>query len=500
MSSEKNQLLEFTIRTPSYEKIDDILFNLDNLSRFIWITGRVGVGKTHAMNYIYSRMKKKKGCCVINTNFNSRVEDNYIKELNREIINELKKKHKKVFLNIKFNEVPEISKEIKSNYEIKRFILLIDGLDKEIIKFLNLFNRQNQGCFERLVDNCYSFIITANGNYLKQIGSEYYLGETVRIEPFITRGQIRNFIRLIEKDYDPSSQVCLKLLEKSNGIPSKIMDNIKYIKDEEERLRAIHNKFIVNNLRKIDEICNKFTDPDFRDRLIEWLKIFPEQEDKTLALKLVEFIDYYDGHKIRKDLFEGYNLIKKEISPRDEWKEIIVCSSGNAGKSGEYILYRLRGVVNLDVNQCCHLYQLKERVFDEIEAIIFIDDFIGTGDQCSELWHEISYIPDSIEKYLFVLSGLKSGIEYAQKNTEFKILCMNILGDDKKIFSDENKYFTHEEKYKLLTICQNLGGNLDLGYGNSQVCVVFDHTTPNNTIKLIRGGNEFQGLFPRRGM
>ena len=298
---------------------------------------------------------------------------------------------------------------------------------------------------------------------------------------------------------DISPQACITILEKTGGIPAEIIKEATNLKNEEKRLENINNRFVREKIKKIDSISQKFPIPDFREQLINWLKYFPEFEDKLLALKLVNFTTYYSRKTIIEYLYNGYQKIKEQVSPHDDWKEIILCQAGEIGKSGGLLLYNLRRKANLVPSQCCSIKDLGDSRCIDSKAVVFVDDFIGTGNQCINLWNETYTLKKDLKQYFLVVSGIESGVKNAQMNTGFEIICGDILGEEKKLFSEKNTFFTNEEKERLFSISQRIGGKAYLGYRKSQVCVAFEHTTPNNTITLLSGDSNTKGLFPRGG-
>jgi len=496
----ENELLKTTVRTEFYDRVDDILFNLDSVSRFIWIIGPKGSGKTHALGYIKHKLLKDKETCVIKINFReNRWDNDIIKSFTDTVIDYLKKKYPKL-KNYLSDDLCVASKKISNLYGIKRYILTIDDMEKEEEFFKKFFSTYNQGLFESLIQYGYFFIVSATDNLIENLDVDFFSGENIRLEAFQSGGMIRNVVKAVCKNVDPTPQACITILEKTRGNPMLVVREAKKLEEEEERLDALNNKFIVENRKEIDDITHKFSITNFYEDIVQWLRIFPEIKDKYLALKILTFMDYYDGDDIRRALFEGYNSIIKEVSPKDEWGEIAICPASSLGKSGGYLTYRLKRVANLSDNQFINIDMLDEKFVKNKKAIIFVDDFIGTGNQCVELWNKIHDIARYTRLYLLVLYSLEKGLDRVKRKTGFKIVYDKVVNNEKLIFSEKNKFFSEAEKERILQICEYIGGKDYLGYENSQACIAFEHTTPNNTIVLLRGNRNFRGLFSRMGV
>lgn len=151
---------------------------------------------------------------------------------------------------------------------------------------------------------------------------------------------------------------------------------------------------------------------------------------------------------------------------------------------------------------------------DNLQALVFVDDFVGTGDSAigylAKLSNEVGDILSSGNFRVFFVAI--SGFEKAVGRVEEKIeeLKLNIavhlcdgLNDSHHCFSAISAIFSCEnERMAATDIAYRKGVALckqaPLGYGDCQALVVFSHNCPNNTLPILWDrGEHWTPLFRR---
>ena len=101
---------------------------------------------------------------------------------------------------------------------------------------------------------------------------------------------------------------------------------------------------------------------------------------------------------------------------------------------------------------------------------------------------------------------MKKGIDNVKNNTDFKVVCPQIFGDEYEVFSNESLVFTDAEKRDCAKqICESYGNDLEgidyaLGYKGSEALIGFHHNIPNNTLSVIwSSAKGWRPIFPRIG-
>lgn len=287
--------------------------------------------------------------------------------------------------------------------------------------------------------------------------------------------------------------------------------------DEKQKARIInYNKYIWEDRlgeKDIEDWLNNFNG-----------RVLNDNEEKEIAFDLLKNFLYYNENEIKylcKILFlifkrkkigeflmndssfrEAENLFKKYLE-KCRFSHI-----GRPSESGCFMLYYFRQNNKLPISIFLDRW---EDISQEIRSILFIDDFLGTGNTAVRFWKN-PIVQNIIEKhpnidlYYLVIFALKNGLVNVRTNTNFKIVSSQIFNEEYRIFSDESYIFLVKEKReKARCICENYGKYLEgnkyaLGYNNSEALLGFHHNIPNNTIPIIWSTkNDWYPLFKREG-
>lgn len=260
--------------------------------------------------------------------------------------------------------------------------------------------------------------------------------------------------------------------------------------------------FFRKNNKKIRELSNTFKGfPDVNNTKIEcWLDNF-EDKHKNLAIKLLDNIEYFNQSKIfqaSRDLLDQIKTLK-----RNDLSKVYFCFFGAPQKSGYAVLNMFAVANNLSgsnhTSKFKLLSELPQLTSEEEITIVFIDDFIGTGNQAVNFFNKIQHIiPENTEIILGVVAAFERGITNIQENANLGVICHKRLNEEDMLFSSKNKKFTENEKKILKEYCVKTEVSQTRGYGNCEALVVFPYRTPNNSVPILsvqkRGWN---GLFPR---
>jgi hypothetical protein len=152
-----------------------------------------------------------------------------------------------------------------------------------------------------------------------------------------------------------------------------------------------------------------------------------------------------------------------------------------------------------------------------VEAILIIDDFVGTGTQiCDNLTtfvgENVGDAQRGIPIILVTIAATKDGFEFVHEHIEeqfgerVKFRVCEVLDDRYTAFgNDATLWESESERNKAKSICLNLGVDIyrdnPLGFGNQGLLLVFPTTVPNNTIPILHSSGSrdkrWRPLFPR---
>lgn len=259
--------------------------------------------------------------------------------------------------------------------------------------------------------------------------------------------------------------------------------------------------FFRDHSNEINTLLTKFQSfPDISKTKIElWIENFSDQ-DRELALKVLDKVDYFSTARIFtacRDIFTQLKTLKN-----NDLSKVYFCNFGNPANSGQHLSSMFAAANGLTGSNSWRFKQVSELNDLSLErgiTLVFLDDFVGTGNQVLDYWGGIaSIVPQDADVYLGIVCAFEEGIQNIQENTEMKVLCHERLNDSNKLFSPSNPNFTQSEKDILINYCNSTGSRIPQGYGNCQAIVVLSYRTPNNTVSILSVQNEnWNGIFPR---
>jgi len=227
-----------------------------------------------------------------------------------------------------------------------------------------------------------------------------------------------------------------------------------------------------------------------------WLAQFDDNH-LDVGLKLLKHVEFYKQPRVVHELQVLHETLEQI---NDNQREMIFCAFGQAGKSGDSLLHTYRIANHIPtLSSFIHLTDLPDYVEREDLMLVFVDDFIGTGDQALKLWEKIQgVINEENQVYLMVLCATDNGIRHVEEGTRgrLSVVYNTVLHEDSKLFSDSNIKFTSEEKAILRDYCMKAGSDPE-GYGKSQLALIFYYRAPDNVISILRCDTKWKGLFPR---
>lgn len=132
-------------------------------------------------------------------------------------------------------------------------------------------------------------------------------------------------------------------------------------------------------------------------------------------------------------------------------------------------------------------------------ALIFLDDFIGSGDQIKLYWDTTlsQLIPPGQAVYLATMVATADGLDVVTNNTPFEVMTVHHVHPKNMlqtcgVFSNAEREVIREYSRKM--------GNTALGIGELELLIAFAHEAPDNTLSMLRGGanqKRWPGILPR---
>ena len=138
------------------------------------------------------------------------------------------------------------------------------------------------------------------------------------------------------------------------------------------------------------------------------------------------------------------------------------------------------------------------------DAIIFLDDFSGTGLTLETWWENVEPLVRPTGAAVFV--GLLVLNERARQRIErfAGVLAVDELDSTDNVFAGENTRFTNDDKARILENCRRTGcaPDFERGFGQCGLLLAFKHGCPNNSLPVLwyGAGARWSPLFNRRAI
>lgn len=240
--------------------------------------------------------------------------------------------------------------------------------------------------------------------------------------------------------------------------------------------------------------------------LIRWIHLF-EERDRKHVRALLECVIYLSESKIRQMLVDQNSALMTRlaavgISPN----KLIYIQIDDAGSSSPVMLNMLRDSAGLE-RLGCHLLDSRDslgisRTTNAIGdgALIYIDNFVGTGDQfCQARSMAARYVIGTFSEFLLVPSICEEGL-YKMGEVGIQPFAGHLHSKAERPLHDNSTILDREAKKRLRHVCEQIRPGDGLGYGQLATMVVLYSNAPDNVPALLRGNlnqRPFAGIFPR---
>ncbi|MBX7162662.1 MAG: hypothetical protein K1X49_03145 [Saprospiraceae bacterium] len=231
---------------------------------------------------------------------------------------------------------------------------------------------------------------------------------------------------------------------------------------------------------------NSITENDYE----KWLGQF-DKIDIPIITTLVQNIKYFSLKKTENSIEK---LFTEVIATTKTIERVLFIPVGYVVKSGSIVAYTFRKQNQIPENKFIPYTDLNNDTLLNIDFLVFIDDFIGTGHQCCEVWRDLSRKLKNLNSnpnlIYATIATTKQGKDEVESKTTFKVLTSCQIENSEIPFHDDSKIFTNSsDKERAKEIVSKYGKNLypkyPLGYKNNSLLVGFYYSTPNNTLPIF---------------
>ncbi len=246
-----------------------------------------------------------------------------------------------------------------------------------------------------------------------------------------------------------------------------------------------------------DIFDNSISDTEYS----KWINQF-ERADIPFIEILVSQIKYLSIRRTENHIRNLYSLLLTEIESIDH---VLFIPVGYVVKSGSVVAYSFRKLNQIPENRFIPYSDLDSKTLSGIKYLILIDDLVGTGNQCSEVWRDLTTKLNQFNADPQLIYATLVATEHGKKETEdkttFKVISSLIINNSEIPFREESKIFENENiKGKTKELVAKYGKDLypkyPLGYKDNSLLIGFYYSTPNNTLPIFWSShNNWQPLL-----
>jgi hypothetical protein len=241
-------------------------------------------------------------------------------------------------------------------------------------------------------------------------------------------------------------------------------------------------------------------------RAKKWVEQFQAKDRKAAGLLLKKVV--YLSEKTTRNILVQQNsaLMSRLAQVGLPPNKLIYVQVHDAGSSSPVMLNILRDAAGLD-RLGCHFVDAHDslklnKITNEVGegALIYVDDFVGTGKQfCEERKFAAQSVVGTFSEFLLVPCICEEGI-YRIAKEGVEAFAGHVHAKAERPLHDNSHLMDDDEKQRMREICAEISTRMALGYGQLATMVVLYRNAPNTVPSIFRGSPNqapFAGLFPR---
>jgi hypothetical protein len=242
--------------------------------------------------------------------------------------------------------------------------------------------------------------------------------------------------------------------------------------------------------------------------LMNWLRPYNAQDQHHL-LELLDSVNYLTEEETRRILVNQNRSLLNYLSLcKIPPEKIIYVQLHDAGSSSPVMLNMLRDAANLERRGCKFVDSNNVRRLNELTgeleegAIIYVDDFVGTGDQFEGVRQFIGeYILGSFSEFLLVPAICEEGVlKLGKLGVQPRAQYIHSIAE--RPLQETCTIFTKGIRERLCNLSFEVRSPdpYGLGYKNLASMIVLYRNAPDTVPYILRGSkdqNPRQGIFPR---
>jgi hypothetical protein len=257
------------------------------------------------------------------------------------------------------------------------------------------------------------------------------------------------------------------------------------------------------------------------ERLRRWYKNFQSDEEKYFAACIIDALIFRSDdqtaalltHLFQRPLVDLMRRDPPRSGPVVNWVERLrsnsrdvrlvaaIKRSDRPHKSAHVVSRLIKRQLGVNPDLIAKPWELAPHALHQMQILVFIDDFLGTGDQFEKLiqGENLHWMFSTAYVVYAPLVAHVDGIDYLKsKFPSLRIVASEILEAQHSLFSSESRAFADQvntvasARDFYLDLLSQKGITLDpadeFGYGGLGLAYAFEHAVPDNNLPLLWWG------------
>jgi len=255
--------------------------------------------------------------------------------------------------------------------------------------------------------------------------------------------------------------------------------------------------------RHIEDAVDRFGDHEgmTQGHVLKWLLQF-EDNDLPLAVKILETIMYLNAINIRAMTSALFDMVVARMAAEGLMRAAFVAVGSAASGSGN-VARALRDALRGSNHVLISMLDFANADNGDFDAVVFVDDFSGTGETLSEWWENVESVVRPKNAQVFAGLLIVTAAARDQISDFAEVLAVDELDVTRNALADESMTFSDEEKVRIRHYCDQTGVDAELrsGYGQCGLLLAFRHGSPDNSLPIIWANHDnWWPLFRRRAI
>lgn len=248
---------------------------------------------------------------------------------------------------------------------------------------------------------------------------------------------------------------------------------------------------VVSRIKKLETYIDQ-------SRIEGWLLNFATDEERLVALKLLDKLTLLRSREIIMLGTALFNELNSMLSTTT-LNECRFTSIGSITSGSTQIIRTFQE--NNRIPKKWFIYNSEIEKLDDIKVIVFLDDFVGTGDTFIN-WYEENKSKIRPERiYYGSFGAFENGIKKIKRKTGIDTVTGRMIQESEKVL--DGKLYSQKDRQNIRRVIEKYRGiripkEFSFGYDNCQLLYAFENNIPNNSLGILWFAQNWTPLMDRR--